>query len=519
MKPIPHMVVRRGLRRVAGAYGVGVGIAAPSLATGAIAILNHYVAVPNISLVYVPAILVTAVYFGTGPSLLAATIAVVEYDFFLLRPLFTFNIAQVGDILAFGVFMIVAVLTSQLAAGTRARAEAAQRRATESRTLYELGQALMSGGDVLDVLRAMTERIVAVFGVDRCSIFVPDADDRLRLAAESPEGQARNRTSLATTSWVFQRGTEVRLPVEGDLPEGQRRIYVPLRTADRVVGVMEIGPKASGEALDATERQLVTSFAAQAALVIARAESDEERRRLTVLEESDKLKSALLSAVSHDLRTPLASIKASATSLLLSDAAWRREEGREFLEAIDHEADHLNRLVGNLLDLSRIEAGVLRPVLDWYDVQELVDLVAPRLRPMLANHPFTIDVPSGIPPVRIDLVRIEELVLNLVENAVTYTPPNCPICLSVRTCDSALIITVVDHGPGVPSHQRQRIFETFHRSRVHGDRDHGTGLGLAICRGIAEAHLGTIRVEDTPGGGATFVLTLPGSVAEALVEA
>lgn len=485
------------------------GIVLPSLSTIVAVILGHYVTVANISLLYLPAVLVTAAYFGTGPSLVAATTAALEYDYFLLHPLFALTIAQVDDILAFVVFVIVAVLTSQLAAGARERAEAAQRRAMESTTMYELGRALMSAEDVPDVLRAMTSRIVDVFGVDHSSIFVPDGESKLRLAAETPDGRNRDRADLATASWVFQRGTEVGLPVDGPLSPARRRVYVPLRTADRVVGVMEIGAKRSGEVLDATERQLATSFAAQAALVIARAENKEERRRLAILEESDRLKSALLSAVSHDLRTPLASIKASATSLLLSDGTWTDDEGREFLEMIDHEADRLNRLVGNLLDLSRMEAGVLHPVLEWYDVRELVDMLEPRLRLLVTDRPFTLDVWPGSKPVRIDLLRTEELIVNLVENAVKYTPAGTPVCLSICSSGSETVIKVIDHGPGVPPHQRTRIFETFYRGRVHGDRDHGTGLGLAICRGIATAHGGSIHVEETPGGGATFVVTLP----------
>jgi two-component system sensor histidine kinase KdpD len=291
-------------------------------------------------------------------------------------------------------------------------------------------------------------------------------------------------------------------------------VYVPLRTADRVVGVMEMGPKRSGNALDPEEQRLVTSFAAQAALAIARAEGEAEKQRLQLLEESDRLKSALLSAVSHDLRTPLASIKASATTLLLADVAWNAADGRELLQTIDQEADRLNRLVGNLLDLSRIEAGVLRPVLDWYDIREIVDSILPRLRPLTAGRPFGVEVQPDIPPVQVDLLRLEELVYNLVENAAKYTPPGTPVELRVTSPEGGLRLEVVDHGPGVPEGQRTHIFETFYRGRQHSDRNPGTGLGLAISRGVAEAHGGTLRAEETPGGGATFVLDLPAARVE-----
>lgn len=502
------MRIRQLGRSLAG-YLVAIG--ATTATTGIVVLLNHYDAIPNISLLYLPVILGTAVYFGTWPSLTAATVAVLQYDFFLLPPAFTFSIRQAQDVLAFVIFVVVAVLTSQLAAGARVRAEAAQRRAAESTTLYELGQALMSSRDVHQVLRAITERIVHVFGVDRCAIFVPGDNGQLRLAAETLRGnRRRDRASQAAATWVFRQGAQVGLPSDAVAEGLRQRVFVPLRAADRVEGVMEIGLKLSGRALEADEQRLVTSFAAQAALAIARAQSEEEQHRVQVLEETDRLKSALLSALSHDLRTPLASIKASATSLLLADAAWSQEEGRELLQTIDQEADRLNRLVGNLLDLSRIEAGVLRPVLDWYDIGEVVEGVFARLRPLLKDRHVTADI-QPMPPVRLDLLRIEELLINLFENAVRYTPPHTPIELEVWQDDGGLRVAVVDHGPGIPAAQRRHVFDRFYRAQRHSDRDHGTGLGLAICQGIAEAHGGTIQVEETPGGGATFLVTLPPS--------
>ncbi|MDQ2741336.1 MAG: DUF4118 domain-containing protein [Chloroflexota bacterium] len=482
------------------------GLLAPSAATLAAVVLSHLISIPNISLLYLPAILFVAMYFGTWSSLVAATVAVIEYDFFLLRPLYTFTINRPEDILAFVIFVIVAILTGQVAARARDRAEAVQRRARESTMLYELGRALMSSHDVSEVLQTIARRIVDDFGVDRCAIFVPDDAGHLSLAAEATLGP-RDRASTAAARYAFQERTQVGLPVAG--APGTSRVYIPLEVGDRILGVMEAGRKRSGEALDADEHRLLTSFAAQAALAIVRAQSEDERRRLTILEESDTLKSALLSAVSHDLRTPLAAIKASATSLLLSDASWTEEEGREFLQAIDQEADRLNRLVGNLLDLSRIEAGVLRPILDWYDIGELIEDVLPRLRHLLGDRSLEIHLQPGLPPVHLDLMRMEELLVNLVENAARYTPAGSLVELEVTQMGGQMRLALIDHGPGVPVKLRQRIFTTFYQGRDHSDRHHGSGLGLAICRGIAQAHGGRIHVEDTPGGGATFVLLVP----------
>ena len=475
-----------------------------SAGTAVIGTLDRYVSAPNASLLYVPAILLTAVYFGTGPSLAAAALAVAQYDFFLLKPLHTLSIGRAEDVVAFAIFMLVAVLTSQLAAAARVRADSAQRRAKESATLYELSQALMSAQDVDGVLRAITRRIVEAFEVDRCAIFVPGTEHTLRLAAETRRGGLRSRASESTVNWAFQQGTELALP-----SDKSARLYVPLRTDDLVMGVMEVGLKRSGMALEIEERRLVMSFAAQASLLIAKAQSDDHRRRLEVIEESDKLKSALLNAVSHDFRTPLASIKASATALLSFDAPWRMDEAREFLHAIDHETDRLNRLVGNLLDLSRIEAGVLHPALEWYEVREVFEAVQLSARALFESRPIIVSIDDSPRPVRIDLLRVEELVINLLENAVKYSPDDSHVELRGREDGNALVLEVIDHGPGICEDQRERVFEAFYQGREPGDRRPGTGLGLAICRGVAEAHGGTIDVTETPGGGATFTVRLP----------
>lgn len=484
-------------------------VLAVSATTAAIALVDAHLAIPNISLMYLPPILLVAVYFGTGPALTAAIVAALEYDFFLIRPFFTLTIAQAEDLLALVMFLIVALLTGQLAANARQRAETAQRRARESTTLYELSQALMSAQSVQEVLNVITERIVDVFQVERCAIFLPGADGNLNLAAETIRGKARDRASLAAARWAYQRGAQVRIPATEKPAMRLERVYTPLRTADRVMGVMEVGPKRGGEILDQEEQRLIASFAAQAALVVARAQGEEERRRAAVLHESDQLKSALLSAVSHDLRTPLASIKAAATALLLADATWTQEDGKDALRTIDEEADRLNRLVGNLLDLSRIEGGVLHPALDWYDAGEIVDRLLPRFRPILGDRPFMVELEPDLPALHVDVLRVEELVLNLVENAVKYAPAGTPIELHIAHDRGGVAIAVADHGPGIPGHQRTSVFATFYRGGQHSDRNPGTGLGLAICRGIAEAHGGRLDISETPGGGATFTFRLP----------
>lgn len=489
--------------------GYVVALVATGAVTGLSALLERAVHVPNISLLYLPAILLSAVSFGTRPALVAAALSVAQYDFFLLRPLFTLTIARADDVLAFGIFAIVAILTGQLAAGARQRAEAAQRRASESEALYSLGQTLMTARDVDAVLQSITREIVDFFDVDHCAILVPGEGQRLSRVAETVKRASQTRASLAAAEWVFRQGSEIALPSTQGSGSHPQNTFVPLRAADLIVGVLEVGCKRNGGLLDSGERRFLTSLSAQAALVIERARAEQERRRLRLLEDSDQVKTTLLSAVSHDLRTPLASIKASATSLLLRDAVWTPLETRELVEAIDHEADRLNRLVSNLLDLSRIEAGVLRPVLEWYDAREILETIMPQVRQTLGEHPLEVTLPADFPPLQVDLVRFEELVVNLIANAAQYSPRGTPVQLQFRLEVTGVVFAVVDHGPGVPAGKRAQIFERFYRAEDLGDRHTNSGLGLAIARGIAEAHGGSLTLEETPGGGATVLFALP----------
>jgi two-component system sensor histidine kinase KdpD len=495
----------------------GLGIVATFAVTCVLLTLHGHTAIPNGSLLYVPVVLYVAVSSGTGPSLVTAVAAAVEYDYFLVQPVHTLNIGQLQDALALAVFVAVAFISGRLAGLQRERAVDAQRRARESATLYELSQALTTGQHAEEVLSAITRRVVEVFDVAQCAIFVPRGDGALQLAAETARGGVRDRASLAAARYVFEHGEPVARSGGASDDRSQQQLFVPLRTAGGAVGVMEVGRKRGGQTLDLDERRMVLSFGAQAALVLARARVEEEQQRVRLIEESDRLKSALLNAVSHDFRTPLSSIKASVTALLRARPAWSPEESLEMLQAIDGEADRLNRMVGNLLDLSRIEAGVLEPVYDLYTVDELEMAAARRLAPLHQGTLPRVQIDRSLPPMRLDLVRVEEVVFNLVENALKYGDGTRGPDIRIGREGDALAIAVEDHGPGIPRARRAQIFEPFFRLGDHTDRQPGTGLGLAVARGIAESHGGGIRVEETPGGGSTFVVTLPALTDGAMV--
>jgi two-component system sensor histidine kinase KdpD len=285
-------------------------------------------------------------------------------------------------------------------------------------------------------------------------------------------------------------------------------VFFPIATMDERIGILAVAPERDRRPLGEEDLRLLTTFANQAALAIERSLLTEERTRAEVLRRTDELKTALLSAVSHDLRTPLASIKASITTLMQPGIQWSETDRRDLEEAIDEEADRLNRLVANLLDLSRIEAGALKPTLDWYQASEIVYDVIDRCAGMLAHHRLSVDLPAHVVWVNIDFVMISEVLTNLIENATKYSSPGSRIRLLAREQGDMLVIQVEDEGMGVPEGEEERIFDKFYRVEARY-RPVGSGIGLAICRGFVEAHGGRIWVDSNPTGGSTFAFTVP----------
>jgi two-component system, OmpR family, sensor histidine kinase KdpD len=372
-------------------------------------------------------------------------------------------------------------VVSLLVATSERRRAQAERRERETRMLFDLSSSLVAHGSLTDTLRGVVSTVRSLFDLAGCAIVLPDGDG-VRLAAA--DGQ-----------------------VPDDLDRDPQALTVPMRSGEHVVGALVVvagGPGSSG--FGEAERRVLATFANQAALAVEWGQQEEQRNRALALQETDRLRTALLNSVSHDLRTPLASIKASASSLLDHEVRWDDAEREEFLATINTEADRLTRLVHNLLDMSRIEAGALDPRLVESSVAEVVGPVVRRAR-AASRQRVEVDVPEELPPVLVDPVRIDQVLTNLLDNARSYAAAS-PVQVVARPAGDSVELRVVDHGPGIPDGERERVFDQFYRLKG-GRRPEGTGMGLAICRGIVEAHGGTLRVETTPGGGASFVLTLP----------
>jgi two-component system sensor histidine kinase KdpD len=483
----------------------------------------------TIALSYLVIVLASATIGGLGPGIFVSVVGFFTFNFFFLPPYNTFVVGSPEDIVALFVFLIVAAVTSELVSRLQQREQEARRRAAESETLSRLSTELIADVTLDTVLATVVEQVTRIFELDSAAMLLPDETGTLRIRLVYPAAASGqylvDREHAAVAAHVFTAGITAGVgsihrvyrphgPEQQSnvAPSRRRRVlYVPVRAAHGPVGVMGVAAVRASD-FSTEERRLLMTFANQAALAIDRARLIEEATRASALEEADRLKSALLAAVSHDLRTPLASIKASATSLLQEEVAWDRETQREFLQAIDEETDRLTRLVSNLLDLTRIQGGALKPEKEWYEIGEVIHQVGDRLGGSLcAEHPLEIVIAPDLPPVAFDYVEIAQVVANLLENAAKYSSAGEAIRVEARREGNVVRVSVQDQGLGIPASDVPHVFDTFYRVRREGQagRISGTGIGLAICKGFVEAHGGKIGVESVEGEGSTFWFTLP----------
>ncbi|MEA2662934.1 MAG: two-component system, OmpR family, sensor histidine kinase KdpD [Chloroflexota bacterium] len=477
-------------------------------------------------MLYLVAVLASATAFGRGPAIVASIAAFVAFDWSFVEPLHQFTVADPQQYVSLLLFLLVAAVTSQLAAEQRARTAQALDREREAVILADIA-GLSAAADLRASLVAAAARIqqeldVAAVGIllrGQPPVIAPFSADveRLFRGASSAPANALSPGTAASATAAGRTGRWVR--VVSPLPRDERlrrRVHsVAIDAGGAPAGSLIVLRRTGTAPFRATEDRLLAATAAQVGLAEDRARLRDEATESEVLRRSDQLKTALLGAVSHELRTPLASIMASAGSLRQKDVTWSDAERDQFHESIEQEVKRLDRLVGELLDLSRIDAGHLVLQRQYHALDALVDDVLGRLRHTTEAHRIRVDVPEDLPPVSVDYLRIDQVLSNLLENAVRYAPPGTLIEIAGRVENGALRIEVTDEGPGVAGEDRERVFAPFHRLE-RGDRGpvKGAGLGLAIARRLVEAHGGRIWVEAGPGRGARFVVTLPLEAAE-----
>lgn len=490
---------------------VAVGLVV--LTTPFIALFHRLLPEPNLAVAYLPAVMLVAVLAGGAAALGASIIALVAYDFLFVIPYFTLTVSDPQEWADLLVFLGVAVATGQLAGIARTRALEATRNERDASTQFRLVRALTEG-DAHDGLRAAAQILVEETGTPAVAIRLSHGNEAGAgppelLAWLSHPDVVRDAAVLGRPDADSPTGRWVRLrrqrPGQDHEPAAERfaRVRIPTGEED---GWIVLGPMHPRLGDSNTQRLLVTA-AALIGTAVRRDRLTREANEAAVLREGERLRRSMLNAVSHDLRTPLSSIIASAESLLQTDVDWSPQDQEEFLRAIASEGRRLARMVDHLLDYSRVESGALHLAPAWIEPDDLVLDVIRRLKPILGEHQITTDVPPQMGAAFVDEIALGEAISNLIENAVAHTPPGTNILVRARRPDAALEIVVEDDGLGIPLTALPTIFEPF-KSTGRSARVRTSGLGLAIAHGIVEAHGGTLRAENRRGGGARFTLTL-----------
>ena len=474
-----------------------------AVATAIAGIADNFLALPDIVMVYLAAISLAAIRVGRGPSVFAAALSVAAYDFFFVPPKLTFAVSSSRHVLTFAMMFAVGLLLSELTRRVRVQAREARHREANTAALYALARDLGSATNASAVARAIAKRAADAFD-GSVTVLLADHDGGLVEAARAGEAVLDAR-DLSVARWAQAHGRLAGLGSE-TLP-GARAACVPFTAEGRVLGVMTYVPRIAGRAPGAEQRHLLDALARQGALALERVGLAADAEAAELRARTEAMRSSLLSAVSHDLRTPLAAITGAASALTGGAPGLDAAHRDELAETIFEESARLERLVGNLLDMTRLASGALTVRREWIPVEELVGGVLTRLEAALAEREVVTTVAPGLPLLSVDPVLFEQVLVNLVDNAIKHTPASSPIEIGAHVLPRGVAIEVADRGPGVPVGSEERIFEKFHRgSTAHSQ---GVGLGLAICRGIVEAHGGTIQATMRDGGGAVFTIALP----------
>ena len=471
--------------------------------------LNQYISLPNISMVFLAAVLFSAIRYGLWPSLYASLLSTLAYNFFFLQPLYTLTVADPSNVVALVFFLIVAVLTSQLAARVRREARASRQRAASTAALYGFSRKIAAIGDMDDLLWATAHQIASMLKLH--VILLLPHEGVLQVRAGYPPEDELNEADLAAATWAWTQGKPAGRDAE-TLP-GAKRLFLPLGTERGPVGVIGFDREQAGPLLTPDDRRLLNALCDQAAIAIERINLAGDVDQARVVAETERLRSALLTSISHDLRTPLSSIIGSVSSLRSFGASFDTETRDELLLTIQEEAERLNRFVGNILDMTRLESGALAPRQEPIDLEDAIFAATKPATRLLTHHRLILDIAADLPLLRLDYVLFGQVLFNLLDNAAKYAPHGTTITVRGRLSGGDLRIDVLDEGPGIPEADLEHIFDKFFR--VHGGdrRRAGTGLGLAICRGFVDAMGGRISATNRPDrSGACFTIQFPGNL-------
>jgi len=458
----------------------------------------------NLVMLYLLIVVIAAIYLGRGPAILASLLGVLAFDFLFILPYYTFAVSDTQYIITFIALFLVGMVISQLTARAREQADAAHQREAETAELYALSRDLAAAGELDDILHVLMQHVEQTF--ERNTVVLLPENNHLVTRVASADLKL-GEDEIAVADWVYRHGDPAGRHTN-TLPAALLR-YLPLKTARGIVGVLGVqGPESSIHDLTPQQRRLMEAFVSQAALAIERVQLSEQARQAQLLQATERLQTALLNSISHDLRTPLVSITGALTSLDEQSDSLKEEYRKSLIITAREEADRLNRLVGNLLSMTRIESGAIKLHLEPGDIQDLIGTALEQLGKRIANRKVQVDVPVNFPLVPMDFSLMVQVLVNVFDNAVKYSPEYCSIEVSVELEDDKTHIKIADRGEGIPPEDLTRIFDKFYRVQ-RPESVSGTGLGLSISKGIVEAHNGRIHAHSRDGGGTIIHIELP----------
>jgi two-component system sensor histidine kinase KdpD len=468
--------------------------------------LRHTLGPASILMIYLLGVFLVATRFGRAASIIASLLSAPAFAFFFAPPIFSLAISDIENIIGLGVMMVVANVTSNLLERVRFQAAIAAQRENLATALYRLSRTLSEAQDEQAVVETAVSNIYDELGATSV-LLLPNLGGYLRYPANSPLRQSLRGADLGTAQWLF----DSKQSITGDnayIPVKDHITYFPLEASQGMVGILAIQTASIPNLSNREVTTFLNTFLNQIAQALVRVRLAVQAREAILQVEAEALRNSLLSAISHDLRTPLTRIMGAAEILVGRNANLEPEERCDFSQAILDEAERMSDLMSKILDMARIATGTIAPRQEWNVIEEVVGGTLTRLDRALADRPVDIRLPDDLPLVWVDAVLVQQVLTNLVENAIKYTPPGSPIDISASVQATALRIEVADRGPGIPAGLEDRLFEKFYRLETESQQI-GVGLGLSLCRAIAEAHGGGMSAANRPSGGAVFTLSLP----------
>jgi two-component system, OmpR family, sensor histidine kinase KdpD len=466
----------------------------------------------NIVMLYLLGVVFVAARFGREASIMTSILSVLAFDFFFVTPLYTFSVEDAQYLVTFVIMLLVGIIISHLTSDMRSQTKIAAHRERRANVLYALSEELAISRTVTDTVKVAVRHIQAEFGGANVILF-PVEDGRIAYPLDQPLPESLRSCDLSVAQWVFDHD---QIAGQGtDTLPGANAVFFPMKGFRGNIAVLVLSPANLRRVFLPEQRRLLDTFINQIVQTIERVSLSEDAKQTQMRIESESLRNSLLSAISHDLRTPLASIVGAASTLVDKDAQLSQADRQELGFTIYDEALRMSNLTNNILDMARLDAGKAQLNRQWYPLDEIIGGALARLKRKLEGRAVNTKLPEGLCLVRLDAILIEQVLINLLENACKYTPAGSPIDISAERTVHTLKITVADHGPGLPEGEEEKLFDKFYRLDREGSQS-GVGLGLSICKAIVVAHGGLIGANNRPDGGAEFYFVLP--MDEALPE-